>query len=327
MRAVDLAISEIEELSGRDIQARNIAPLAAAVRGGLAAAAASIAGHPNPSIVILTGFFLGHGEPPSCETDGPPGAVMLAAGFIASGVPCRVVTDSFSAGVLIATAAAAPVSVPVDIASMHGDGRDGGIPIETLTRTCLTSDPPVSHVIAIERCGPSRDGRPRDARGDDISAANAPLEKLFAGGPWTTLGIGDLGYEIGMGSLPAELVSASVLRGAQLWCTVPCDHPIVCGISNWAGAALLAAVALLRPDRFAAVLESTRPELAWRLLEAAVRDGGAVSGDGAGGIPRPRYCVDGMAWDRIEPTFRRIHEICRDGLQPDRWIPAASQAG
>lgn len=325
MRAVDLAISEIEELSGYDIQARNIAPLASAARGGLAAAAASIAGHPDPNIVILTGFFLGHGEPPNCETDGPPGAVMLAAGFIAAGVPCRVVTDSFSAAVLAATAAAAPVPVPVDIVSMDGDGRDGGVPIETFIRTCSTGDLPVSHMIAIERCGPSRDGRPRDARGEDISSGNAPLDRLFSGGPWTKIGIGDLGNEIGMGNLSCELVSASVPRGAQLWCTVRCDHLIVCGISNWAGSALLAAVALLRPSRFAALLESTRPELAWRLLEAAVRDGGAVSGDGRGGIPRPRYWVDGMAWSRIEPTFRRIHEICRDTLPREERKQFASQ--
>jgi hypothetical protein len=325
MRAVDLAISEIEELAGHDIQARNIAPLAAAVRGSLGTAAASIATHPNPNIVILTGFFLGHGDPPNCETDGPPGAVMLATGFAAAGVPCRVVTDRFSERVLKATAAAAPVKVPVDIASMHDDGRDGGIPIDALTRTFLAGDTPVSHVIAIERCGPSRDGRPRDARGEDIASNNAPLEKLFSGGPWTKIGIGDLGNEIGMGSLPPELVSASVLRGGQLWCTVACDHPIVCGISNWAGSALLVAAALLRPGRFAAALESTRPEFALQLLEAAVRDGGAVSGDGLGGIPRSRYRVDGMTWSRIEPTFRRIHEIGRDAMQYDRPEPAVSR--
>ena len=37
MDAVDRAIAEIEELAGRDIQRRNIGPLAAHVRGNLAA--------------------------------------------------------------------------------------------------------------------------------------------------------------------------------------------------------------------------------------------------------------------------------------------------
>src|SRR5712691_5892435 len=104
MGAVDRAISEIERLAGDDVQVRNIAPLASYVRGNLAGAAASIAHHPRPHIAILTGFYLDYGEPPNCETDGPPGAVMLAAGFAAAGVPCRLVTDQVSAGVLRATA-------------------------------------------------------------------------------------------------------------------------------------------------------------------------------------------------------------------------------
>ena len=78
MDVADRAIAEIERLSGQDVQRRNIAPLAAFTRGNLARAAASIARHPSPSIAIITGFYLGHGEPPNCETDGPPGAAMLA---------------------------------------------------------------------------------------------------------------------------------------------------------------------------------------------------------------------------------------------------------
>ena len=312
MNAVDRAISEIERLAGHDIQVRNITPLALHVRGSLSAAAASIAHHPRPNIAILTGFYLSHGEPPNCETDGPPGAVMIAAGFAAAGVPCRLVTDLVSAGVLQATAtvAGAVPGIPLDVVSMRDDGGDGGIPLAALTQEWLAADPAITHLIAIERCGPSRDGRPRDARGEDISAYNAPLERLFSAGPWTTIGIGDLGNEIGMGSLPHGLVASSVPRGDQLWCTVACDHPIVCGISNWAGAALLGAILLLRPQTFGRMLDCITPEFGRRLLEAAVRDGGAVSGDGIGGPPRPRFLVDGLSWDSIEPTFRRIHEIC-----------------
>jgi hypothetical protein len=199
--------------------------------------------------------------------------------------------------------------IPVDVVSMRDGGN--GIPLATLTQALLAADPPLTHLIAIERCGPSRDGRPRDARGEDMTDCNAPLERLFSAGPWTTIGIGDLGNEIGMGSLPYELVAASVPRGDQLWCTVDCDHLLVSGISNWAGAALLGAISLLRPRAFGRMLECITPEFALRLLEAAVRDGGAVSGDGAGGTPRPRLLVDGLPWNAIEPTFRRIYEVCQ----------------
>ena len=298
MDAVDRAIVEIERLSGHDIQARNITPLALHVRGSLARAAASIASHPRPSIAILTGFYLGHAEPPNCETDGPPGAVMLAAGFAAAAVPCRLITDLASARVVRATSAASGIDIPIDVVSMRDDAGDGGILLTAMIGELVTAYPPITHLIAIERCGPSRDGCARDARGVDISAWNAPLERLFAAGPWTTIGIGDLGNEIGMGSLPYDLVAASVFRGDKLWCTVGCDHPIVCGISNWAGAALLGAVSLLSPQKYGKVLDAIAPEFGRRLLEGAVRDGGAVSGDGLGGPPRPRVLGRRVAMGR-----------------------------
>jgi D-glutamate cyclase len=316
MDAADRAIAEIEGLSARDIQRRNIGPLAAFTRGNLARAAASIARHPSPSIAIITGFYLGHGEPPNCETDGPPGAAMLAAGFAAAGIPCRIATDLVNARVVRATAAAAdPESrIPIDIVSMRRDGSDGATPLGQVEEIWRRQHPPITHVISIERCGPSRDGCPRDARGVDMTDCNAPLEILFDAGPWTTIGIGDLGNEIGMGSLPFELVADSVPRGAQLWCRVACDHPIVGGVSNWAGAALLGACALLWPRGAGGMLESLRPEFGRRLLEAAVWEGGAVASDRSGAIPRTHMFVDGQPWTVLEQIHRQIYDLCRGVL-------------
>jgi hypothetical protein len=316
MDAAGRAIAEIERLSGQDVQQRNIGPLAAHARGNLARAAASIARHPSPSIAIITGFFLGHGEPPNCETDGPPGAAMLAAGFAAAGIPCRIATDLVNARVVRATAAAADPGgrIPIDIVSMREGGGDAGRPLAEVEALWREARPPITHVIAIERCGPSRDGAARDARGVDITAWNAPLERLFAAGAWTTIGIGDLGNEIGMGSLPYELVARSVPRGAALWCRVACDYPIVGGVSNWAGAALLGAVALLWPRAAGSMLESIRPEFGRRLLEAAVWKGGAVASDRAGATPRPHLFVDGQPWPVLEQIHRRIYDLCCEAL-------------
>jgi hypothetical protein len=313
MGAVELAIDEIERIAGRDVQQRNIGPLVALARGNLAAAARSIAGHARPSIAIITGFFLRHGEPPNCETDGPPGAAMLAAAFAALGIPCRVATDSCNARVLAATLAGAgiPAPLPLDIVSPSPDCGDGGQPVEALRQHWLGAFPPISHVIAIERCGPGTDGRARNARGDDITDDHAPLHELFAGGAWATIGIGDLGNELGMGSLPHELVAASVANGGGIWCRIGCDYPIVAGVSNWAAAALLGAVALLHPAWAPAILPRLAPQFACRLLLAAVRDGAAVSSDRDGGLPRPRLAVDGISWDVLEETYRQIYELCR----------------
>jgi len=312
MGVVERAIAEIEDLAGQDVQKRNIGPLVAHVRGNLAAAAGSIARHPSPSIAIITGFYLLDGQPPNCETDGPPGAAMLAAGFASVGIPCRIATDLVNAQVLRATAAAADPfgRIPIDVVSMHERGGDGGTPLADVKRAWLTSDPPITHVIAIERCGPSRDGSPRNAHGQDLTGYNAPLERLFAAGPWTTLGIGDLGNELGMGSLPYELVARSVPRGEKLWCRIACDHPIVCGVSNWAGATLLGAMALLRPQ-WATMLDHMVPEFGRRLLEAAVLDGGAVASDHHDPTPRPCLAVDGQSWPILEQTYRCIYDICR----------------
>lgn len=316
MDAMDRAIAEIEALAGQDIQRRNIGPLVAHVRGNLTRAAASIARHPSPSIAIITGFFLSQGEPPNCETDGPPGAAMLATGFAAAGIPCRIATDAVNARVVRATIAAADPEgrVPVDVVSMHEGGGDGGAPLAEMERRWRAADPPLSHVIAIERCGPSRDGRARDARGEDMTSCNAPLERLFAAGPWVTIGIGDLGNEIGMGSLPYDLVARSVPRGERLWCRIACDYALVGGVSNWAGAALLGAVALHRGSQ--AMADRASPALGLRLLEAAVRDGGAVANDGTTAPPRPHLFVDGQTWADLEPVHRRIHELCRDVRTP-----------
>ncbi len=313
MSGVHPAISDLESLCGRDLQQRNIGPLAAHVRGSLARAAASIARHPRPSVAIITGFYLPDGVPPNCETDGPPGAAMIAAGLSAAGVPCRLVTDQVNAGVVAATAAATGLDLPVDVAAMRDDHDAGGARLADIERAWRVGAPPISHVIAIERCGPSRDGRPRNADGEDITAVNAPLDRLFAGGPWTTIGIGDLGNELGMGSLPYELVAASVARGGELWCRVACDHPIVAGVSNLAAAALLGALALQRPGWSAAMLDWLTPDCAGRLLAAAVRDGGAVASQ-RGDVPRPLLAVDGLPWAALETEFGEIERACRRGL-------------
>ncbi len=167
----------------------------------------------------------------------------------------------------------------------------------------------------MERCGPSRDGTVRDARGVDITAHHAPLERLFVDSPWTTIGIGDLGNEIGMGNLPHELVARSVRHGDVLWCRVPCDYPIVGGISNLAAAALLAAITLQMPRSAGPMLERLRPALWRRALEAAVWEGRAVANDGTDDPPRPQLYVDGLAWPGLEPVHQRIHDLCAEAMR------------
>lgn len=242
VQQLNRALAEIEALCTADVQQRNIGPLADHVQGNLASAAADIARHPKPHIAIISGFFLGGATPPNCETDGPPGAVLMAAGLTAAGVVCRLATDMASAPVLTATATAAGLSgrVPIDVIRSPTWPRANGESCEQLASRWHARTLPVSHVVAVERCGPGRDGIVRGAQGEPVSPANASFEPLFAPGHgWVRIAVGDLGNEIGMGSIPYDLVARSIAHGAMHWCRVGSDYPIIAGISNWGAAALL----------------------------------------------------------------------------------------
>ena len=277
---IESAIARIEAICSRDLGARGIAPLAAFARGGLQRAVQSIGTHPAPHVAIITGFWILHGKPPSPENDGPPGAAHIAAALHAAKIPSRIVTDTLSAYAVRATVKGAglPDDYCVDVVSLSGRGGEHGRSTSDVRAAWLAAAPPVSHVIAIERCGPRADGRTYNARGFDISAVNAPLHEIFSGGPWVTIGIGDGGNELGMGSIPRDLIEANIQNGSSLACAIPCDHLIVCGVSNWGGYAVPAALAIVRPDLGGALTAGLTRENDLAILKAAVFEGHAVQG-------------------------------------------------
>lgn len=289
--AARAAIRKLEAICGRDV-GRGIGPLVDAARGGLAAAAQSIAGHGAPHVALMTGFFVPGAEPPAAETDGPLGVATLAAGLCRVGVPVRVVTDELCVdAVRVACRAAGAVGDPleeitVDVLPLQGRGEVVGI-----LDTWRSASPPVSHAVAVERVGPAADGVPRNMRGQDISAYTAPLHLLFQAGGHQSIGIGDGGNELGMGSLPRWLVAQAIEDGDKIGCTVAADHLLVCGVSNWGAWALLAALAVLRPDWRASLLATLQPDLARRALEVTVAEGPAVDGV----LGRQQPSVDGLA--------------------------------
>jgi D-glutamate cyclase len=136
----------------------------------------------------------------------------------------------------------------------------------------------IDWVIAIERCGPAADGRPRNMRGTDIAAHAAPLDQVFSAGPWRTIAIGDGGNEIGMGCVARPLIARDVPLGDRIGCVVPADFLITAGVSHWGAYAMLAALAMLRPDWSAAMVSGLDPALDRAVIAAMVRDGPAVDG-------------------------------------------------
>jgi hypothetical protein len=287
------AVDRIEALIHQEV-GRNIDGLFAAAKGGLWRATNALASEPRVSVGIITGFYVPLGTPPAAETDGPVGAAMLAGALTAVGVPCRLVTDEPCR----ATCAAAlrGTEIPLDVVPLGGAVDD---------TVALWRSLGVTHALSIERCGRSADGAPRNMRGEDISTFTTPLDELFLAGPWQRIAVGDGGNEIGMGSLPASLIGAHVAHGETIACATPADHLIVAGVSNWGAYALIGALAVIRDDWRATLIECLDPERDGAILQAMVTDGPAVDG-----VTRQRtLTVDSMPAEVHHAKLRAIRAM------------------
>src|SRR6185437_8417948 len=104
-------LDAIEALVCRDV-GRKTQALIEASRGGLAAAAESLAG--ATSVGLITGFFVPRDAVAAPETDGPVGTALLAAALADCGVPARIAVDSPCAEAVRAAVHAAGGGVEVD---------------------------------------------------------------------------------------------------------------------------------------------------------------------------------------------------------------------
>ena len=86
------AITALERVAAREV-GRGSERLASHTVGALRRAAESIGAASRLDVSILTGFYIPAAEPPAAETDGPLGAVQLAAAVGRLGGTARLVTD------------------------------------------------------------------------------------------------------------------------------------------------------------------------------------------------------------------------------------------
>ena len=259
----------IEALIHQDV-GRGATRLFAASAGGLWSAVSALSASSPRHVGILTGFFVPKADPPAAETDGPAGAALLALAFARMGIRCRVLTDDgCRTACEAALAGAGLIDVPVDAV-------DPGAPLQPVIDAWR--DHGIDWSIAIERCGLSADGRPRNMRGEDVGAFTASLDRVFVAGPWQTIAIGDGGNEVGMGSLPAGLIAQDVPLGGTIACVTPADHLIVAGVSHWGAYALIAGLAVVNAHWRAGLLACLDPPIDRRILESVVQQGPAVDG-------------------------------------------------
>lgn len=281
---------------GMDRLARHLPP------DYIARAAAALWAH-RARVLITTGFYV-NGHP---ETDGPPGAFFLGRALAQCGAGVAFVADPEPLALLEALAGDGgwwpdrserfdvPGAKLVQTAELKPPTAElvhppafiefpitGAAESRAIAARIIAEWQPAA-VVAIERCGRTAAGRYLNMREGDITPWTAQVDDLLTASGVLTIGIGDGGNEIGMGTLAAE-IQAELGRAEPAG--TPADHLIVATTSNW-GAYGLVAYLSRRAGRDL-LPTSAEERAALHLLDAH----GAVS---AGDLPPPH--VDGYSLD------------------------------
>lgn len=318
----------------------------------LAKAAASLATSAT-HVAIVTGFYIPSADPPAAETDGPPGTLYLARLLAAIGCQVTIISDAYGLPLVAAGLAAGEpgecrlLEFPFEAGEPEDEPRAGSdLALEPRTAAFVdalladTGDP-FSHVISIERAGPSHtpvsiqaqyaanpteaaarlqlfleevapldQDRCHNMRARLIHGHTAKTHRLFeaiaARRPQiTTIGVGDGGNEIGLGRVPWHLLRSAIATGpgATIACRIATDCTLTAGVSNYGGYALALCIAALvgRLDKLAAADCAAEA----RLIERIVCDAGAV--DGVIGKPAPS--VDGLPLDIYLQTLAELRRV------------------
>jgi hypothetical protein len=233
-------------------------------------AASLILDHPG-TVLIATGFYVPAGAAP--ETDGPPGAVALGNVIASLGSRVIYVTDAYSAPVL------------------HGLLGRGGAVLEfpiidhetswTHAAEIVTSLKP-SLTIAVERCGLTDEGVHRNMRGVDVSGYHAKIDYLFRIHD-CSVGIGDGGNEIGMGSVAAAI--PMVMPAAGRPCVTSTTRLVISSVSNWGAWGVIAAMSKLRRQNLLPTVPAARALLLQTIALGAVDGTTGKRTDSVDGFP------------------------------------------
>jgi len=276
-------------------------------QGGLSSAVQAILEHPNPHIGIVTGFYIEYAEPPSPETDGLGGMAHMAAAFAAAGITVTVITDAPCAKAVWAVIDAIPEKVDLEVVAVSEKS------VKRLRQRLEEGAEPLTHLIAIERVSPASDGKPHREHGWDMTRQTAPLHLLFEEvgwtRPWTTIGIGDGGNEIGMGSLPQEIINRDIPNGEMIAATTSTDHLIVAGVSTWGGYGIVAALALANKEKSAPLLKYMNRSFDHAVLKAAVEIGQAIDDSRADRPGTLQMSVDRLEWEEHAALLERLREV------------------
>lgn len=248
----------------------------------------------NPGTAFIsTGFYILEALAP--ETDGPPGALAIGNALANLDYTVYYVTDRFTTFLL------------QDLTGMRD--RVITFPLEEAAASRQYAQELLRHyqpslLIAIERCGLTRDGTYLNRKGVDISPYNARIDYLFYH-HHKTIGIGDGGNEIGMGNL-AEVIATAPPPLPRNPCVTRVTCPIIASVSNWGGYGLVAALSKRVGRNLLPSVEEERD-----LIKRAVALG-AVDGV----RKTPALSVDGVPLDEYSQVLEQLHlYLAHEGVQ------------
>ncbi|XP_075470663.1 D-glutamate cyclase, mitochondrial isoform X3 [Ascaphus truei] len=188
------------------------------------------------SVLITTGFPTHFQHEPPEETDGPPGAIAMAAMLQALGKQVAIVTDERAIGlnknILDNALEQGILKTPLPLLCYKEDDADSALTF--LCENGNAGTPRFDHLVAVERAGRAADGNYYNARKINIKHLVDPIDNLFLAAQHirgvTTTGIGDGGNELGMGKVK-EAVKKHITNGDVIACDVGADFAIIaaCG--------------------------------------------------------------------------------------------------
>ena len=220
---------------------------------------------PRGKVLLVTGFDVGG----VCETDGPPGTYALAVALRSKGFEPVIVSDRICEDYF------EPYGFRTVYITKTMEKPD--------YRELFYAEEPVL-LIAIERCGRTKDGDYVNCRGVSIADRTSPADELFliaAENGVYTVGIGDGGNEIGMGVLAPQIAEKLALEP----CVTTTSSLIIATTSNWGAYAMAALIgggpSLKEINEFTAYIVSLgsvdgvtrKPEPTVDGFEAGINDG------------------------------------------------------
>ncbi|XP_076979458.1 D-glutamate cyclase, mitochondrial isoform X2 [Tamandua tetradactyla] len=202
------------------------------------------------SVLVTTGFPTHFTHEPPEETDGPPGALALAAFLQALGKEVSLIVDQRAWGLhgkLVEEAVEQGVlKARIPVLTYRGGSEEAAQAF--LCKGGDPKSPRFDHLVAIERAGRAADGNYYNARKMNIKHLVDPIDDLFLAARKipgiSSTGVGDGGNELGMGKVK-EAVKKHIRNGAVIACDIEADFAVIAGVSNWGGYALACALYIL----------------------------------------------------------------------------------